>query len=273
MDGACARPDQGRASARQRGHGRGLTRASRHRRTRSSERLGRSGAHGASARAARGDREVRESEAQVHPRPPPHGLSAHEAHMTDLQNLQMGPVTEAEWAEHRRQAMQALPAELEGKPLPAILLPYQRERIEAVDRNALVVDEKSRRIGATWGIGAVAVLISGAARAAGGMDTLYIGYNLDMAREFIDACAMWAKTFGQAVFEVGEYLFTEEGERGEDRAIKAFRIRFASGFEIVALSSRPRSLRGRQGFVILDEFAFHDDAEELLKAAMALLIW
>src|SRR3546814_1424375 len=39
------------------------------------------------------------------------------------------------------------------------------------------------------------------------------------------------------------------------------------------LSSRPRSLRGRQGYVIFDEFAFHDDPEELLKAGMAFIIW
>ncbi len=118
------------------------------------------------------------------------------------------------------------------------------------------------------------MLTSGAQKSAGGMDTLYLGYNLDMAREFIDACAMWAQRLrARAASAVEEFLFQEQDEKGADRAIQAFRITFASGFEIVALSSRPRSLRGRQGFVILDEFAFHDDADELLKAAMALLIW
>ncbi|WP_370236610.1 terminase large subunit domain-containing protein, partial [Brevundimonas sp.] len=72
-----------------------------------------------------------------------------------------------------------------------------------------------------------------------------------------------------AATEVSEFLFAD----GPDKDIKAFRIAFASGYEIIALSSRPRSLRGRQGYVILDEFAFHDDATGLLKAAMALLIW
>lgn len=183
------------------------------------------------------------------------------------------PVTQAEWAALRRSAVQAMPAGLAGTSLPDVLLPYQKERQRALDEHQLVVDEKSRRIGATWGIGAAAVLTSGARRSAGGMDTLYIGYNLDMAREFIDVAAMWARAFGQAASAVDEFLFTEEGEHGAERSIAAFRITFASGFEIVALSSRPRSLRGRQGFVILDEFAFHDDAAGLLKAAMALLIW
>lgn len=183
----------------------------------------------------------------------------------------MRPVTEAEWAALRRDAMAMMPAEIDG--LPEVLLSYQQELVASVSAWALTVTDKSRRIGATWGVGAAAVLTSGAKRSAGGMDTLYLGYNLDMAREFIDTCAMWARAFNQACSQVLEFLFTEQGEKGEDRSIQAFRITFASGFEISALSSKPRSLRGRQGFVILDEFAFHDDAEELLKAAMALLIW
>ncbi|MBD1220586.1 hypothetical protein IDM30_15410 [Acinetobacter seifertii] len=39
------------------------------------------------------------------------------------------------------------------------------------------------------------------------------------------------------------------------------------------MTSRPSNLRGRQGRVILDEAAFHESLDELLKAALALLIW
>ncbi|ETR78880.1 hypothetical protein X566_15395 [Afipia sp. P52-10] len=136
----------------------------------------------------------------------------------------------------------------------------------------MTVIEKSRRTGVTWAAGADAVLTSAANKTAGGMDTLYIGYNLDMAREFIDVCAMWARAFNQAVTDAGveEFIF-DDGE--PDSNIKAFRIAFASGFEIVALSSKPRSLRGRQGYVIVDEAAFHDDLKALLAAALALLVW
>jgi phage FluMu gp28-like protein len=182
-------------------------------------------------------------------------------------------VNDNDWARFRREQLQRLPLELAGKSLPDILLPYQKELLAATSAYQLVATDKSRRVGATWGVGGDAVLTSGAARTAGGMDTLYLGYNLDMAREFIDCCAMWAKAFSPACSDVQEFLFLDQDGKGGDRAIQAFRINFASGFEIVALSSKPRSLRGRQGYVILDEFAFHDDAEELLKAAMALLIW
>lgn len=152
--------------------------------------------------------------------------------------------------------------------LPDVLLPYQQRLIAAIDANPVVVVEKSRRIGATWGVAAGADLTAATARAAGGMDVLYIGYNLDMAREFVGACAMWARAFNYAAGDTREALFNDG-----DRDIKAFRIDFASGFELMALSSRPRSLRGRQGLVIIDEAAFHDELGELLKAALALLMW
>ena len=182
-------------------------------------------------------------------------------------------ISEAEWAKFRRETVQSLPAALVGKSLPDILMPSQKALLLATATHQVVVADKSRRIGFTWAVAADAVLTSGAAKSAGGMDTLYIGTSMDMAREFIDAAAMWARAFMPACTEVGDFLFADEDENGDTRQILAFRIAFASGFEIVALSSRPRSLRGRQGFVILDEFAFHDDAEALLKAAMALLIW
>lgn len=182
-------------------------------------------------------------------------------------------VTEEDWSRHRRAMLSGMPPELAGKELPDVLLEHQKELLAATAEHRLVVTDKSRRVGATWGVGADAVLTAGSARNEGGMDVLYIGYNLDMAREFIDCCGMWAKAFMPACSEVSEFLFTEEGEKGAEKSIKAFRITFASGFEIVALSSKPRSLRGRQGYVIIDEYAFHDDPGELLKAAMALLIW
>ncbi|MCX7586551.1 hypothetical protein [Phenylobacterium sp. 58.2.17] len=181
-------------------------------------------------------------------------------------------ITEEEWAKLRRDAVTSLPAALVGKSLPDILMPSQKALLMATASEEVVVCDKSRRVGFTWAAAADSVLTAGAAKSAGGMDVLYIGTSFDMAREFIDACAMWARAFMPACTDVGEFLFTDQEKGQEDRQIQAFRIRFASGFEIVALSSRPRSLRGRQGYVILDEYAFHDDAPALLKAAMALLI-
>lgn len=149
-----------------------------------------------------------------------------------------------------------------------VLLPYQKWGIAEASAHALLVIEKSRRIGLTWGIAALAVMTAASSRAAGGMKVWYMGYDMEMAREFIDVCGMWAKAFGHAISDVGEITLRDpEGD------IKAFRVTFASGFEIVALPSVARALRGKQGLVILDEAAFMSDLEEVLKAALALMIW
>ncbi|NIZ13920.1 hypothetical protein [Phaeobacter sp. HF9A] len=183
-------------------------------------------------------------------------------------------IADAEWEAQRAADRQMLPDVLDASmDLPHVLLSYQQDLLQTTAAYQFVVCEKSRRIGMTWAVGADAVLSSGLARSEGGMDTLYIGFNLDMAREFIDTCAMWAKALMPAASAVQEFLFKDQEEGKEDRDIQAFRVRFASGFEIVALSSKPRSLRGRQGYVIFDEAAFHDELEEMLKAANALLMW
>jgi phage FluMu gp28-like protein len=150
--------------------------------------------------------------------------------------------------------------------LPDLLLPYQIEAIEQSHANALSVHEKSRRTGLTYAFAPDSVTTAAAAK--GGMDVFYIAYNLDMTREFIGYCAEFTKAF-DIVAQTNEFLYNDGSEQG----IKAFRIDFPSGNSIVALSSKPRSLRGKQGVVIIDEAAFHEQLEELLKAAMALLMW
>ncbi|MBS4046176.1 MAG: terminase family protein [Alphaproteobacteria bacterium] len=182
-------------------------------------------------------------------------------------------ISKEEWRALRAEATQALPGLIADGLLPEVLIPYQQKLLHTTAHTRVTVVEKSRRTGFTWGIAADAVLTSAASRQAKGMDTLYIGYNLEMAREFIDACGMWAKAFHQAATAVEEFLFRDPDDVEGDKDIQAFRIRFASGFEIVALASRPRSLRGKQGYVIIDEAAFHDKLAEMLKAAMALLMW
>lgn len=148
-----------------------------------------------------------------------------------------------------------------------VLTPYQAEAIQLSHEHDLLVIEKSRRTGITYGFAAEAVQVAGRGRAP--QDVFYIAYNLDMTREFIGYCGDFAKAFNLIATVSDEYLFDDGSEDG----IKAFRIDFPSGKSIVALSSKPRSLRGKQGVVIIDEAAFHDQLDELLKAALALLMW
>lgn len=182
------------------------------------------------------------------------------------------PMTAAAWEQARLAAMASIPAEVQAQGLPKVLLPYQARVLGLLDSGSCPVlfVEKSRRIGLTWGLAAYAVIRAGRQKKAGGMDVMYISYSREMTREFIDACAMWAKAFGVAADAAKEILF----EQGDDaKSINAFRIKFASGFEIMALSSAPRGLRGKQGLVIIDEAAFVDELKELLKAALAFLMW
>ncbi len=162
----------------------------------------------------------------------------------------------------------------------SVLLPYQQRWV--ADRNPVKVCEKSRRIGLTWCESADDVLVAStegqaaqdvlAAGGQAGMDVLYLGYNREMTREYIDTCGQWARQFNYMCSEVEEFLF-EDDDREGDKSILAFRIKFASGKEIVALSSSPTNLRGRQGRVVIDEAAFHKDLQAVLKAALALLMW
>lgn len=182
------------------------------------------------------------------------------------------PVTEEDWAAQRRAALDAMPDVVDEVGLPAVLLPYQQRAVSLLDSAStrVLFVEKSRRIGLTWGLAAYAVLRAGRQRAARGMDVMYISYSREMTREFVDACAMWARAFNVAMGAVEETLFEQDKE---EKAIQAFRIQFASGFEIMALSSAPRGLRGKQGCVIIDEAAFVDNLAQLLKSALAFLMW
>lgn len=150
--------------------------------------------------------------------------------------------------------------------LSDVLLPYQKKWLE--DKSQVKVIEKSRRIGLTWAQ-ALDDVITAATSGRAGMDVMYISFNQDMTREYIDACADWARKLQLVACTVNEEVFRD----GDERGIKAFRIDFASGHKIMALSSRPSNLRGKQGRVIIDEAAFVEDLPELLKAALALLMW
>ena len=152
---------------------------------------------------------------------------------------------------------------------PAVLMGYQQRWV--ADKSPLKVIEKSRRTGLTWGEAADNVLTAASNRSAGGQNVYYIAYNQDMTIEYIQACAMWARAFNHAASEIEEGFWEDDDA---DKNIKTFTIRFpASGFRIVALTSRPSNLRGRQGTIVIDEAAFHDQLDELLKAALAMLIW
>ncbi len=148
---------------------------------------------------------------------------------------------------------------------PLTLLPYQDRWV--ADRSALKVIEKSRRIGISWAEAYDAVLYA----AAGAGDVYYQSYDKDMTRGFIEDCAEWAERLEKDASAVGETLLEDEAG-----AIQVFRIGFGKGKQIRAMTSSPRGFRGkgRPGDrAIVDEAAFIDDLDAVLKAAMSFNNW
>ena len=153
-----------------------------------------------------------------------------------------------------------------SRPIPrSILLPYQARWV--ADDAGLKVIEKARRVGVSWAEACDAVMHAGA---AGGGNVYYQAYNREMTRGFIEDCADWVRVLQIGAGSLGETLVNE------GQGIHTFRIAFASGREILAMTSAPRAFRskGRPGdLAIVDEAAFVDDLGEVLKAAMAFRVW
>lgn len=161
--------------------------------------------------------------------------------------------------------MPTLPQHIHFNP-EELLLGYQKRWI--ADDSPLKIAEKSRRTGLTWAEAADDALIASKKKKDGGSDVFYIGTNKEMAREFIDAVAMWATMFHYAASEIQEEVLSDD-----KKDILTYVIYFSSGFKIKALSSNPKNLRGMQGIVVIDEAAFHEYLAEVLKAALALTMW
>lgn len=153
---------------------------------------------------------------------------------------------------------------------PPVLMPYQSAWI--ADTAQLKVCEKSRRTGFTWAEAADDVLI---ASSEGGSNVFYISATQDMAREYIEACALFARAYHYAAEWTGEGIYDDgTASDGSRRFIKTYELSFpGTGRRIVALSSRPTNLRGKQGVIVIDEAAFAPELAGLIKAAMAMLLW
>lgn len=146
------------------------------------------------------------------------------------------------------------------------LLPYQKEWIN--DTFPVKFWEKSRRIGASWADAADSALIAAMSKEEGGMSTYYLSYNKDMTKQYVADTADWAKKYNLVASEVEEIVLKDA-----DKDVTIYQVRFASGFVVQGLSSNPSNLRSKQGRVRIDEAAFVEDLDELLKAALALTMW
>lgn len=152
-----------------------------------------------------------------------------------------------------------------------ILMQHQADWI--ADQSPLKLGVKGRRTGITFAEALDTTLIAAAAKDAGGDSTFYIGDTKDKGIEFIGVCARFARSVAKELLSVEEFLFEDRQDDGSSKFITSYRIRFASGHQVVALSSNPANIRGLQGRVIIDEAAFHRNVAAVIDACNALLIW
>lgn len=158
-----------------------------------------------------------------------------------------------------------------------ILMLHQREWIKQIHEHDLNIAEKGRRTGITYATALDDTVTAASSRKAGGDNVYYVGDTKDKGLEFIGYCAKMAKIMACAMAEgwngIEVFLFEDQQDDGSSKQITSYRIRFASGFQIVALSSNPANIRGLQGIVNIDEAAFHKNVQAVIDACTALLIW
>lgn len=153
--------------------------------------------------------------------------------------------------------------------VPHILLPYQVRWHQ--DESIVRFCDKGRRVGFTWGAWAAEAALE-AALDQGGMDQFYMGYNQGMAAEFIGDCATFARWYNQICSEIDVGL--ESVVIGDEkRDIVTYKIKFASGNKIEALSAMPHNWRGRQGHARIDEAGHQLRLEAVIDGALAYETW
>ena len=158
-----------------------------------------------------------------------------------------------------------------------VLMKHQRDWLKLCAEHDLTAAEKGRRTGITYATALNETITAATRKTDGGDNVYYIGDTKDKGLEFIGYCAHLAKVMGKGLAEgwqgIEVVLFEDVQKDGSTKHITAYRIRFASGFQILALSSNPANIRGLQGIVIIDEAAFHKNVQAVIDAATALIIW
>lgn len=149
-------------------------------------------------------------------------------------------------------------------------LPYQLDWIK--DPSPMSIGEKSRRIGWTYAESYRAV-----ERRVTGPSSLYFSSaDQTASREFIDYCKMWCKVYNIVAAETDEEVIDESSQRAMTTMVLTFQPtkEIPHARKIVAGTSNPNFFRSKGGDADGDEFAFHRDGRELVKAMHATaLFW
>lgn len=143
------------------------------------------------------------------------------------------------------------------------LLPYQQRT--AGDESRIVCVEKARRIGGTFAE-AMRVAFNGLF-GKDPRDVWFSSADESAAREFVAEVRDCAEKMSR-ILEIAADIQIVDG-----REFKVFEIVFPRGNRLTAMASNPKAFRSKGGDVILDEFAHHEQAEEMWKAAYPVITW
>lgn len=149
----------------------------------------------------------------------------------------------------------------EGVDVDTILLPYQARM--CLDDSDFRVEGKGRRQGGTESY-AFEVAFT---RAFGlrNCDVWFSSADESAAREFIERVKYWCRAFNAMITQAG-------GEELVDgRRMQVFEVAFASGARVTAMASSAKGFRSKGGDVCLDEFAYHEHADEMWSAAVPVI--
>ena len=158
--------------------------------------------------------------------------------------------------------MKAMMTMVSSKRLTQYLFPYQKEWLR--DKSRYKIWEKSRRIGATY-VQALEDVLDCISKP--GLPVWFSSADESAANEYILYCSHWAKVANAAAFEVSEEVLDER------EGLASFSLTMKNGSRINAMSSNPKAFRSKGGKVILDEFAWHRDAQALWTAARPVITW
>ncbi len=150
-----------------------------------------------------------------------------------------------------------------GKADSAYFMKFQADVIR--DDAPLVIVEKGRQIGLSYGVSYKAVRLAGHKDAK--LDVWVMSRDEIQAKQFLLYCKRWARVLNFACQDLGEIVI----DRAKD--ISAQVLKFANGMCIYCLSSNPDAIVGKTGHVILDEFALHKDQRTLYALAKPVTQW
>ncbi len=143
-------------------------------------------------------------------------------------------------------------------------LPYQAKWIQ--DPSRLRICEKGRQIGMSYADSYDSVM---KAATTDGKDVWVTSRDEIQARQYIVYCKRWANVAKFAAEDLGmQAVLSDDGKATQMQV-----LRFASGFNIYALSSNPDALAGKTGHVKIDEFALHKLQREIYAVAKPVIQW